>query len=218
MPYRKISFISGGFYHIFNRGVEKRIIFTDNRDYQRFLQTLYYYQFKGPKPKFSNRDRFKDQSFKNNTKIAEVICYCLMPNHFHILVRQIEEDGIKEYMQKVINSYTKYFNTKYNRVGHLFQGVFKAVSIDTDEQLLQVSRYIHLNPFNSKLIKELTGYPYSSYLHFIGFTQDKLCSSLSVLNFFKGFADYHAFVESSASYTQEIGLFVDLLIDPEEKL
>lgn len=216
MPHREPPFVIDGFYHVFNRGVEKRIIFSDNNDYKRFLQTLYYYQFKGPKPKFSNRDRFKTIDFTNNPIIIKVVSYCLMPNHFHFLIKQVGENGIKEFMQKVINSYTKYFNTKYSRVGHLFQGMFKAVPIESNEQLLQVSRYIHLNPYTSNLTKELENYIYSSYPHFIGLINDPLCISSDVLNFFKDQQDYRQFVQSSISYNQEIGFFKQFLIDPEE--
>lgn len=216
MPYRDTPFMNESFYHVFNRGVEKREIFSSERDYKRFLETLYYYQFSGPKPKFSNRDRFKTKDFGNNPKIVDIVCYCLMPNHFHLLVKQTQEDGVKEFMQKVINSYTKYYNTKHERVGHLFQGVFKAVAIESDEQLLQVSRYIHLNPYVSNLTNELESFPFSSYPHFIGNTHDSLCVTEEVMNFFKSPNEYRDFITSSAAYAQEIGFFKNLLLDLEE--
>ncbi|RJQ36975.1 hypothetical protein C4559_04590 [Candidatus Microgenomates bacterium] len=216
MPYRSTPFLSENFYHLFNRGVEKRIIFSDDHDYQRFLQTLYYYQFSGPKPRFSTHKKFKIKDFSHNPKIIDIICYCLMPNHFHLLIRQVKEGGIQEFIQKVINSYTKYYNTKHNRVGHLFQGVFKAVPIETDEQLLNVSRYIHLNPYVSDLTKNSETYQYSSYQAFIGKTSDTLCVKKPILDFFQDEVAYERFVNDHASYAKEIEYSKHLLIDPEE--
>ncbi len=98
---------------------------------------------------------------KNDNKSVEVVAYCLMPNHFHLLVKQVSEGGISKYLRQAINSYAKYFNTKYKRVGSLFQDMFRAVHIETDEQFIHVSRYIHLNPLVSYLVgkKELLSYP-----------------------------------------------------------
>ncbi len=215
MPYRLTPFETDFYYHIFNRGVEKRIIFLDIRDYQHFLQTLYYYQFQGPKPKFSNKNRFKVKDFSKNSKIIEIICYCLMPNHFHLLIRQVKKDGIKEFLQKVINSYTKYFNTKHNRVGHLFQGMSKAVLVESDEQLLHLSRYIHLNPYVSDLTDKPENYPYSSYPAFVRNYDDPLAVKELILNSFKSAEKYKEFVDDHIGYAKEVGGFKPLLIDPE---
>lgn len=216
MPYRLIPFVSDNFYHLFDRGVEKRIIFSDDRDYQRFLQTLYYYQFNGPKPQFSTQQRFRDHSFNKNPKIIEIICYCLMPNHLHLLIKQLRDGGIKEFMQKVINSYTKYYNIKHNRVGHLFQGTFKAVPIEDDEQLLHVSRYIHLNPYVSNLTKDLKTYPHSSYPAFIDLSNDILLTKEPVLDFFKDASKYKEFVSGHQDYAKELEQLKHLLLDLEE--
>lgn len=216
MPYRPTPFVSENFYHLFNRGVEKRIIFSDSRDYQRFLQTLYYYQFSGPKPRFSTHKKFKIKDFSHNPKIIDIICYCLMPNHFHLLIRQVKNGGVQEFVQKVINSYTKYYNTRHNRVGHLFQGVFKAVPAETNEQFLHVSRYIHLNPYVSNLTNNLETYQYSSYPAFIRQINDTLCVKEPILNFFKDKTEYETFVSDHANYAKEIESFKHLLLDPEE--
>lgn len=215
MPYRIIPFETGGFYHIYNRGVEKRQIFSDERHYQRFLQTLYYYQFSGPKPKFSHQFHFKLKDFYQNQKIVEIICYCFMLNHFHLLIRQLSEGGIKEFMQKILNSYTKFFNVKNNRVGPLFQGTFKAVPIETDGQLLHVSRYIHLNPYVSDLTKDLESYPYSSYPDFIGIAEGQICNKKPILNFFKDANDYKNFISGHQDYARELKEIKHLLIEEE---
>lgn len=216
MPYRLTPFINDSYYHLFNRGVEKRIIFSNEQDYQRFLKTLFYYQFSGPKPQFSTRDRFKNNAFRNNPKIIEIICYCLMPNHFHLLIKQLKDRGIQEFMQKVTNSYTKYYNTKHRRVGHLFQGAFKAVTVEKEEQLLHVSRYIHLNPYAAGITNHLENYIYSSYPHYIGLSEDKLCESKIVLDLFKNTSEYKEFVTVREDYARELEQIKHCLLDSED--
>lgn len=215
MPYRIVPFETLGIYHVYNRGVEKRQVFSSDRDYQRFLQTIYYYQFSGPKPKFSNQDRFRTKDFDQGPKIVEIICYCLMPNHFHLLIRQNKEDGIKEFISKVLNSYTKYFNTKNKRVGPLFQGTFKAVPTETDLQLMHVSRYIHLNPYTSGLTKDLNGYLYSSFVDYAGISDHSICNKEPVLTFFKGPKDYEEFVVGHSAYARELEIMKHLLLEKE---
>jgi putative transposase len=215
MPYRLIPFSSNYYYHIFNRGVEKRIIFSNDQDYKRFLQTLYYYQFSGPKPRFSTHQRFKIKDFSKNPKIIEIICYCLMPNHFHFLIRQTKDGGVQEFIRKVINSYTKYYNVKHNRVGHLFQGIFKATLVENNEQLLHLSRYIHLNPYVSDLTDDLEHYYYSSYRSFIGLTEDILCIKEPILELFESANGYKNFVCDHGDYAKELEQLKHLLIDPD---
>ncbi|OGE64292.1 hypothetical protein A3I48_03635 [Candidatus Daviesbacteria bacterium RIFCSPLOWO2_02_FULL_36_7] len=216
MPYRTIPLATDQTYHIFNRGVAKLPIFTDKRDYNRFLQTIYYYQFQGPKPKFSQLNRFKDFKFEKNKKIVEIFCYCLMPNHYHFLIRQLQENGISEFINKISNSYTKYFNTRHNRVGHLLQGQFKAVRIEHEEQLIHVSRYIHLNPIVSFLIKDLREYQWSSYTTYIGLQTNKICTREFILSIFKTQQKYEQFVLDQVEYGQSLERIKHLVIDGED--
>ena len=203
MPSRIIPFVNGEYYHIYNRGVEKRRIFQNGYDNKHFIKTMSYYQLEGPKPKLSNF--FKYQIFKPDfdKKIIDVTCYCLMPNHFHFLVKQIKEKGITEFLSKLTNSYTKYFNTKYQRVGPLFQGEFKAVHIESDEQLMHVSRYIHLNPLVSYLVKDLNLYKWSSYLEYTNKIKE-ICNKKDILAFFKSPQDYRNFVLDQADYGKSL--------------
>ena len=200
MPGRKITFVNDGYYHIFNRGVEKRHIFTQTWDYKRFTKTFYYYQFLGPKPSFSKFSKSELNLFKplNENKIVEILCYCLMPNHFHFLVRQLKNNGVSTFISQLSNSYTKYFNTKYQRVGALFQGVFAGVTVETDEQLIHLSRYIHLNPVVSGIIKNLDDYPWSSYSEYMG--KSVLCSTDEILSFFPSKKKYEEFVKAQIEY------------------
>lgn len=215
MPYRLVSFSNQYFYHIYNRGINKQNIFTNINDYERFLSTTNYYQYSGPKPRFSNLDRYKPQDITNNPKIVDIISYCLMPNHIHFLLRQLKDNGIVEFMSKISNSFTKSRNLKYNRSGPLFQGEFKAVLIESDEQLVHTSRYIHLNPFVANLVVKPEDYPYSSYQEFIDIRKPILCLPEPVISFFNNPLEYKQFVDDHASYAQEIGLMKHLLIDPE---
>lgn len=212
MPYRKTVFLNDHFYHIYNRGVEKRKIFSDVSSYNRFIDTLYYYQFSGPKPKFSTQKRFRRIDFNKNPKIIEIICYCLMPNHFHILIKQLKKGGIQEFIRKALNSYTKYFNTKNKRVGPLFQGEFKDTFIETEEQLLHLSRYIHLNPYVSEITENLETYPYSSYPNYIKKSNSSICSPDFIMSFFKN-SSYEEFTNNHKDYAKSIERIKHLLIE-----
>lgn len=213
MPYRLTPLVNEGFYHVFNRGVEKRRIFNNSQDYQRFLRILFYYQFKGPKPSFSKYQKFKNERFRDNAKIVDIICHCLMPNHFHFLLKQNTENGVSEFISKVINGYTKYFNIKYDRVGPLLQGPFKVVRIESDEQLLHISRYIHLNPYVSELVNSLELYQYSSYPEYMGLSESSLCNKQPIMNFFKKSADYKNFIKDHEDYALQLEHLKHLLID-----
>lgn len=147
-----------GFYHIYNRGVEKRDIFLEEIDYKIFLSYLKTYLL--PKnfeslsfiltskdsSEFEKEKALKEIALKNFASEIDLIAYSLLPNHFHLLIRQQNTDGINRFMQAFITRYTIYFNKKYHRVGPLLQGVYKAVLVRSEEQLLHLSRYIHLNP------------------------------------------------------------------------
>lgn len=214
MPRRLIPFGNAEFYHVYNRGVEKRNIFTQTRDYNRFLKTLFYYQFAGPKPSFSKFSKSKLTTFKplNENKILEIISFCLMPNHFHFLLRQLKENGISTFISQSTNSYTKYFNTKYNRVGPLLQGTFKALRVETDEQLVHLSRYIHLNPIVSGLSNRLALYPWSSYKEYAE-GKGNLCAVNEILNFFPGTKKYIEFMEAQIDYGTALEIIKHQVID-----
>jgi len=146
------------FYHIYNRGVEKRKIFLDKQDYVVFLGYLRDYLTPKNEGELSNRLSDLKLNPRDREKISkllklnnfngelELLCYCLMPNHFHFLVRQNSERTIDSFTNSLVTRYVMYFNKKYKRVGHLFQDVYKAVMIENEMQLLHLSRYIHRNP------------------------------------------------------------------------
>lgn len=186
--------------------------FNKKWDYHRFLKTTLYYQLEGPKPKFST---FDPRILAHKEKIIDIICYCFMPNHFHFLLRQRKEKGITEFMAKLTNSYTKYFNSKNRRVGPLFQGEFKAVRIETNEQLIHLSRYIHLNPIINYVAKNLDSYQWSSYPEYIR-EGNGVCDKNMILGQFNLADGYKQFVLDQESYARELEFIKHQLLDLEE--
>lgn len=149
------SYIENGYYHLYNRGVEKRTIFQDSQDYAVFLNYLKEYLLPKDEQGLRNKLAAPNTSYKDKDKILKLlrlnnftdeiilIAYCLMPNHFHLLVKQKSSYSIDSFIQSLCTRYTMYFNRKYKRVGPLFQSVYKAVLVNTDEQFLHLTRYIH---------------------------------------------------------------------------
>lgn len=222
MAGRQIVLATGEYYHIFNRGIARQPVFFSKRDYQRFILTLSYYRFADVSVKLSRylqlsrdiRDQMMEHLVKTNKTIIEIISYVLMPNHFHLLLRQRQEKGITTFMSKSINSYTKYVNTKNERKGDLLQGVFKAVRIETDEQLMHVSRYIHLNPVVSFVVKdaELFSYPWSSLLDYIHGTLS-MVSKDEVMSNFKSVESYKNFLLDHIDYARKLDEIHHLIIE-----
>jgi putative transposase len=147
MSQRLISFSGGEFYHVYNRGTDKRAIYLDKSDYKRFIELLY---LSNSSHSFVVRDIYRNNEsiyeYDRGDLLVAIGAYCLMPNHFHILVTPLVENGISKFMNKLCTSYSMYFNKKYNRTGALFQGKFKAEHADRDEYLKYLYAYIHLNP------------------------------------------------------------------------
>ncbi len=146
----RIKFVTGQFYHIYNRGVEKRKIFLDKKDYFRFVHDLYELNDKDPVFNLnyyygSPTSIDKQQKKKERKMLVEILCWTLMPNHYHLLLKQLDNGGISKFLQKLGVGYTNYFNKKYERNGVLFQGRTKAVPINNDNQLTNLSCYIHVN-------------------------------------------------------------------------
>lgn len=210
---RKVVFANGEYYHVFNRGVEKRLTFTNKYEFIRGMDSMDFYRFAGLSirySKFLNLDKEKKELFLkeiNKTNLhVEIIAFCLMDNHFHLLLKQVKNGGIVKFMAKFTNSYTKYFNTKHNRVGPLFQGVFKAVHVDNDDQLLHLTRYIHLNPVTGYVVEaaRLQDYKWSSYPEYINKVKTRISNKNQVLSFFKKPGDYEKFVLDQADYARRI--------------
>lgn len=187
------------FYHLYNRGIEKREIFRDKQDFAVFLSYLKSYLL--PKDEISLQLILSSQNAtpKEKSKAAQLLrlnnfateielhSFALLPNHFHLLVKQSSENSIDRFLNSLGTRYSKYFNTKYHRVGKLYQGVYKAVLVQTDEQLLHLSRYIHLNPFKwlNIPIRKFQEIPLPSSLpNYLNQRQDQWIKTDQILSYF----------------------------------
>jgi len=212
---RKDVLTTGNIYHIFNRGVNKGDIFFLEKDYCRFLLAAKHYKTKGNKFSYEKSISHNDTG-SLDLKIkprVEILAFSLMPNHFHFLIKQLEDDGITWFMQHLINSYVHYLNLKNKRVGPLFQGRFKNVLIESDEQLLHVSRYIHLNPLISGLVSDLKNYPWSSYGSYMGSKEDGLSNPEFILRNFKTKGSYEQFVLDQVEYAESLEQIKHITLD-----
>ncbi len=213
MARRKTILATNEIYHVYNRDVEKRPIFINKRDYGRFIELMQYYRFLDCPIKFSSFTRLgtddKAYIFKNLKKtskyLVDIQAFCLMLNHIHLLLKQLEDKGTSKFMAKITNGFSHYFNTRHERVGHLFQGNFGATRIENDEQHIHVSRYIHLNPVSSYLIEihNLQEYKYSSYPQYLGYSNG-FCNTNPILSRFKNAEEYKKFVHDQADYARTL--------------
>jgi putative transposase len=173
-------------YHIYNRGVEKRLIFEDERDYKIFLSYLRFYltpHLQGLSLKVISPSR----QANNFAETIELYAYCLMPNHFHLLIHQTTATAINYFMRSLMTRYVCQFNRRRHRVGPLFQGRYKGVLIGSKDHLLHTTKYIHQNPLGLCSMPTRTvleGYPYSSYLNYVGLINQSWVKTDPVLGYF----------------------------------
>jgi len=163
----------GEYFHIYNRGVNRNHIFLEERNYEYFVRRM--------------------KTYLNPEKMA-LIVYCLMPNHFHLIVRQDEPYALSNFMKGVCDGYAKAINKRFKRSGHLFQGKYKIKHIDDPSYLLHLSRYIHLNPVAARLTQCPEGWKYSSYQEYCGMREASIVECDVILSRFKDRAGYVQFV------------------------
>ncbi len=209
---KDIEIAPGEYYHLYVRGVAKQKIFLDKRDHIRIIFLLLYFQSSIQIRNISRyvtnfmkygtfklTDNKKGELLKNRR--VELVLFTIMPNHIHLTVRELTEGGIPQYMKKVLGGYAKYFNAKYKKSGHVFQGAYNAVHIASNEQLVYVSAYIHRNP---REIKEWENkehlYPWSSFQDYIGENRwGELLKRDIVLEQFKNPLEYKKDIETSGA-------------------
>lgn len=216
---RLLQISENEYYHVFNRGVHKNLIFRDHLEYARFLFTLIHFQSSLTFPEvttlakiFATKfeitpDLLREMSQKKN---VELISFILMPNHFHLILREIAAGGISTYLQRLLNSHSKYCNTKHQTSGHVFQGPYKIVHISDNNQLLYTSAYIHRN------CRELRGwaereqlYQWSSYQDYLTHNRwGDLLNPEIILEQFTNPEEYQYWVENSGAKEKEIELGV----------
>ena len=216
---RNLVFANGEYYHIYNRSVGGAEIFEKENDTRRALDLLSFYRF-NQSLRYSFYDRLgteeKKYYLENHTTepVVDMFAYCLMPNHFHILLKQNEENGIRKFLSDSQNGFAKYYNVKNKRFGSVFQSPFKAKHIETDEEFLHVSRYIHLNPASSFMMNfeelkrnNITSFPLylSGETGFVNtdFITKIIGSSLK----------YEKFVEDQVDYQRRLELIKHLILE-----
>jgi putative transposase len=183
------------YYHVYNRGVAKQVVFHDAEDKKHFLKII------GRHLDPENTDvRYDGAPYEKYEDQLELLCYCLMGNHFHLLLYMKNgETAVKKFMHSLSTSYTMYYNKKYHRVGALFQGTFKASRIQDEAYLLHITRYIHMNPRGYK------NYFYSSYKNYVGKTPDRWLKPERILSLFSSVVSYAEFCEDYRGYSESIG-------------
>jgi len=210
MPSRNITFAPGEYYHLCNRGLDGRLIASTDREYARLLFLIVFLQstraYSHPSREVSDfikTGKFLDVAEEQliaSERTVSLVCFCIMKNHFHLLVREEIDDGISWYLQRIENAYTRYFNLSHERRGHLFQGPFRAVHIETNDQLLYTSAYIHRNPREIKKWKDREHlYQWSSLSDYIA-TKSRWPSLLCqepIMSQFDNGQDYKNYVSSS---------------------
>lgn len=223
MPGRDTPLIKDHYYHIFNRAITSLKLFNTDSDYRHAKETISFYRFSKLSHRFSYYNRLSDVKKEDILKrldpqqLVQIICFCLMPNHFHFLLKPMTDNGIQKFISNFCNSYTRYFNTKRNRHGPIFQGTFKSVLVENSEQLTHLSRYIHLNPYSSGLvsqINDLAFYPYSSFSDIINPSSNTFCHYEDLLSLFSGREEYKRFVIEHSDYQRQLESIKHLLIDP----
>jgi|SRR3989344_2796183 len=221
MPRRNLVLTTSEIYHIFNRSIAKQNIFGSKYMLNKVLEIIDFYRF--PQEirlsKFNKLPKEKKQSYfenyRNKNPFVEIYAFAFMPNHFHFLLKQIHENGIIKFISNYQNSFAKFFNLKNNRNGTLFENSFKAKRIESDEQFLHVSRYIHLNPVTSYIIriKDLDTYPYTSFPIYLNNSANILIEDKFIKSFFKSIEDYKKFVFDQADYQRQLDSIKDLIME-----
>lgn len=200
---RKTPFAVGEYYHVYNRGVDKRVTFMDEYDIQRFYDSLEEFNVLDPIGSIYENSFIKKlgspTSKSEEGTLVSIVAHCTNPNHFHLLLRQESENGIEKLMQRIGTGYTKYINNKYKRSGALFQGKYKSVHVDSNEYLLHLSAYINLNDKvhqlgspTSELVRSR-----SSWGEYTGVANKEICEKEIILDQFRSTKEYEEFALSS---------------------
>jgi putative transposase len=215
---RKNPLASNEVYHVFTKSIDNFITFKDESDFTRAIETIKFYRYGKVPISFSTYLKTKNKKIFSlkyeldiNNSVVEIIAYCIMPTHLHLILKQLVDNGISIFIKNVLDSYTRYFNNKYSRRGTLWQSRFKSVYVESNEQLLHLTRYIHLNPTTAGLVKNPEDWTYSSYLEYLNKSNNKICNYEEYLDM--DIKDYKKFVDDRKDYQKELGLIKHLAFD-----
>lgn len=212
--------VKGSVYHVINRSIARYQVFNTDNDYLRMIQLLRFYQKQDPPTKFSQFlrsesaqnigfDQYFQMILKDYEKLVEIIAYCIMPNHIHLVLKQLKENGISIFMSNVLNSYTRYFNLLHKRKGPLWESRFKHILVDKDEQLLHLTRYIHLNPCSANMVKKPELWEYSSYLEYLKPNNDNITCYNDLMEIDP--KDYQKFVNDRKDYQRQLSIIKKII-------
>lgn len=215
MP-RKQAIETGSVHHVFNRSIAGYQIFPKDLHYQRFQQMLRFFQWENISLRFSHIHENELEPIlkmfeESKKRRVEIVCYCLMPNHFHLAIKEVLPLGIERFMADLQNSYSKYFNLRHARKGPLWEGRFKNVACETDDQLLHLTRYIHLNPVTANLISRPEDWKASSYLEYLHQSPLNICRYHSLISISP--SNYTQFIENRIEDQKTLARIKVLLLD-----
>ena len=215
--------IENNFYHIYNKSIAGYEIFNSEKDYERAMKAMRFFLYGNKLNRFCDFLDLKEvenkgflnvleSRTKDKDPVVDIISYCLMPTHFHFVLKENEVDGISKFISDFSNSYTRYFNNKYNRKGTLWESSYKRVEVDSDEQLLHLTRYIHLNPTSANLVNEPEDWKWSSFKEYIND-----CSQISISNW-KDLLDinpeeYKEFVRARKQHQAQLSIIKNKIIE-----
>lgn len=214
MAFRKTQFVNNEYYHVFNRGVDKRELFAEYYDLQRFFQSINEFNTVEPIGSIFENSFRKDSLGRKTPKLVNFVCYCINPNHYHFILEQIVDKGIEKFMQKLGTGYTNYFNKKYDRTGSLFQGKFKSVHINSNEYLLHLSAYVNLNDKVHQLGSKTPKWFFkSSWEEYMSNDTNGFCVKDIILKQFNNANEYKKFAEESLVSIREKKEMEKLLLE-----
>ena len=200
-------------YHIYNRSIAGYQLLKYKRNLDRFTDILWYYQYAKPPLRFSQYIESSEKPKLRGDKLIDVLCYCLMPNHFHLVLTQLTKEGISIYINRLLNSYSRYFNVRHSRKGPLWEGRFKRKRVGSNEQLLHLSRYVHLNPVTDLMVENPVDYHYSSYREYLKLTEPRISDPTKVLGKSYSPERYQKFVLDQKDYQRRLNEIKSVLID-----
>lgn len=219
---RKEPLVNGQYYHVLNKAIASEEIFTSKRELNRAIELLSYYRFRQSLSfsrfkKLSVRDQSSYLNLVKNSDnlLVEIYAFAFMPDHFHLLVKQLKDNGIKLFLSNLQNGYAKYYNILNKRDGSLFKRPFLTKLINTDEKFNHVSRYIHLNPVTSYLIDfiALKNYPFTSYPYYSDLKDDDLINTGFIIKMFGTSKNYQKFVADQVDYQRMLGRMKKLVLE-----
>jgi len=214
---RKNPLVNEQYYHVITRSIAKYEVFSDTDDFERIIGLLKYCQYSSLPCKYSkflllspsHQKAIIIDLEKTGEKMVSIIAYCIMPTHIHLILKQLSDGGISKFMNTVLDSYTRYFNIKHNRKGPLWEGRFKSILVENDEQILHLTRYVHLNAVSAGIVSKPQEWEYSSYSEYLG--KNGFCQFKDIMDIKPG--EYRKFVCDRIAYQRELSKIKYILLD-----